>query len=229
MKSFLLPLASPLVSLAMVGSLAANSVEKVPIGSIESLQSHVVADSKADLAWQISYPVHNFNETDSIVKVSFITAAIGPLNTFQFGLRIAGGSYQEFYHGVSEEHRDYSLEQGAVIAETSLGHGDEIEFLARHNGRNADVGWVSSTDPSQSQQIIELQNGDPVPDVPPVPGQRSVADILEPYSSNGFITIGENQKILLFEIFTSDRNHFGFDLQDVIILVSHEQVPLDED
>lgn len=228
MKSLLTTFKFPLLLLACSGNLAANQVPSIPIGSLKALQSHVVADTKAELEWQISYPVHNFNETDSQVTVKFITAAIGPRWNLQFGLNINGEGYQEFYNGVSEENPAYSLSPGIVVADVFLERDLEIEFLAKHERSQIPGQWVSSENPAQQQQIIKLKNGDPVPAVPPVQGQRSVADILSPYSRNGVISIGEHEKILLFELYTSDKDHFGFDIQDLILLVSHNQVALDE-
>ena len=211
--------------LSITGALSANeNIQEVPLGNLNALQSIVIEGSKADLEWEITYPVHNFNETDAKVKVQFITCAIGPTWRIEFGTRIDGGAYQEFYHGVSEENSNYTLTPGTVVAENSVEAGQNIEFLARHERTQIDAGWVSSTDPTQAQQVIRLVKGDPVPNVPPVPGQRSVADILAPYSTNGVMTIGEDQQIILFEIYTDNINSVGFDIQDLVLLVSFEQL-----
>ena len=228
MKNKELSIVTAVLSAALTGTLSSREeAPQSPIGTISSRQAHVVSGANADLDWQISYPVHSFNQTDSEVKVRFITCAIGPRWRIQFGTRLEGGSYNEFYHGFSEEHPSYSLTPGTVVSRTFLSAGEEIEFLVKHERSQVPGKWVSSADPSLEHLIIELKNGDAVPDVAPVSGQRSVADILAPYSEDGKITIGDNEKILLFELFTTDVEHFGFDLQDLVLLVSHEQVELD--
>ena len=219
------------LSFALVSSaLAADEQEQQPIGSLEALRSQVITGETVGLQWKISYPVHNFNQTDATVRVQFITCAIGPRSTIRFGTQITGGSYEEFYNGVSEEHPDYALSPETIISENAVEAGKEIDFLARHaNSRiTSHGGWVSSAFDDQAAQIIEVHRGDVVPDVPPVRGQRSVAEILAPYSENGIVTIGENQRILLFEVFTDDLEHNSFDLQDLVLLVSHDQISLDE-
>ena len=97
---------------SLVGAVAlmANEGLDIPIGSIGAIETHVLPGQKANLTWQIAYPVSNFNETDTRVTARFITLATGPRNTVQFGTRIGDGPYVEFYNGVSEEHPDYDLE-----------------------------------------------------------------------------------------------------------------------
>ena len=209
---------------------AATDAPQTPRGSLAALQQTVVAGSHADLDWRISYPVHNFNETDTEVTVRFITCAIGNGDVIRFGTRTGRGRYEEFYNGHSEGHPSYSITPETIVSKTYLSAGQEIEFLTKYNGSRISTsnGWVSSRNPAQAQQIIELHEGDPVPAVAPVPGQRSVADILAPYSANGVMTIGANQKIILFEVYTDDLDHYTFDLQDLILLVSYEQIDVEQ-
>jgi len=228
MKIKSIPTSLALLALAGGQLTQANESFATPIGSLDALQKHVLVGDTVDLDWKISYPVHNFNETDSKVRVQFITLATGPNNTVSFGTRITGQSFREFYNGVSEEHPNYALTPGTNVSQDILEHGLTIEFLAKHSRSQVPGAWVSSENPAHAHQIIELVHGDPIPKVTPVQGQRSVAEILAPYNENGTVSIGHNQKILLFEIFTSDVNHFGFDLQDLVLLVSHEQLALHE-
>ena len=217
--------------LTLAGIAGANETSIAqPIGSIKALQETVVEGQTADLDWKISYPVFNFNETDALVTASFITAATGANNTIQFGTRVNGGDYTEFYNGVSEDHANYAVSPGTIISETLVSAGEEIEFLSRHSRTQIreNGGWVSSTNTSQQDLVIELVRGDIVPDVAGAGDQRSVAEILTPYSENGVLTIGENQKIILFEIFTTNQNSRGFDIQDVVILVSYEQIAIED-
>ena len=231
MKQTKFPLKSILTFLALAGMTSANETSLAqPIGSIQSLQNTVVSGEKVDLDWQISFPVHNFNETDTRVTASFITAATGANNTILFGTRVNGEDYTEFYNGVSEDHPDYTVTPGTIISETLVSAGEEIEFLARHSRTriSGNEGWVSSTNPSQRALVIELERGDAIPSVAGAGNQRSVAEILAPYSEDGVLTIGEHQKIILFEIYTTNQRSHGFDLQDVVILVSYEQISLED-
>lgn len=213
------------MSLALVGiSQAQETDSAIPQGKITPAQIKVFEGSKVDLSWKISYPPTSLPpQVDTKVTVRFITCAIGPRWRLQFGTAV-NGEYTEFYHGFSEEHPSYALTPGTVVSETFLSHTKSIEFRAKHEASRVRGQWISSIDPAQEQQIIKLKNGDKVPSVAPVRGQRSVADILAPYSKNGVINISDTQEILLFELYTSDTRHFGFDLQDLVLLVSYEQV-----
>ena len=203
---------------------------QTPQGSLKALQEMVVEGSHVDLDWKISYPVHNFNETDTEVTVRFITCAIGNGDIIRFGTRTDGAAYEEFYNGHSEGHPSYSITPETIVSKTFLSANHEIEFLTKYLGSRIRTsnGWVSSLNPAQRRQIIELHKGDAVPNVAPVPGQRSVADILAPYSQNGVMTIGKDQKIILFEVYTDDVRSSAFDLQDLILLVTYEQVDITE-
>lgn len=228
MKQKTFPLTTVLACLSLAGSISAKEENSQPIGKIDSLQSIVKEGTKADLNWKISYPVHKFNQTDSLVTVRFITAAVGPKWRINFGTRTNGAPYEEFYHGFTEDHPSYALSPELIVSETLVSANEEIEFLLRHEASKIPGAWVSSLNPAHKDQVIELHKGDQVPTVAGAGDQRSVAEILAPYSENGIVTIGENQRIILFEIYTTDKNSPGFDLQDVVLLVSHEQVPLED-
>ena len=213
-----------------VSSLSAQEALEIPIGSIDALESHVLPGQKANLDWRIAYPVTGDpSGHDTRVTAQFITLATGPRNTVLFGTRIGeDGPFVEFYNGVAEEHPDYDLEPGTVIAETLVSAGEEIFFEFLHSKTRIEpFGGVVST-ARESNLVITLNRGDAVPTIPPVGGQRSVAEIVEPYSSNGVMTLGSNQQIVLMELFTDDEDHNSYDLQDAVILISRDRVTLEE-
>ena len=221
-KSLILQVSALLLACS---SFASAQLLSQPIGSLEALKKIVNPGEKVGLDWQISYPVFNFNETDSEVTVRFITTALGPVSKLTFGTRL-NGVYTEFYEGISEDNEAYALSPGTIVRRQFVPAGQEIEFLARHHTHNlGGDGWVSSVADVDSNLVIVLKDGDPVPTLAP-PGQRSVAEILAPYSKNGIVDIGPNQKLICFEIFTANTNSLAYDLQDLVILVSHEQAPL---
>jgi len=230
MKHLFIPKALT-VALIAASILSAQAEEAAkPEGRISTDLTKVLGGSKVNLDWNISYPVINLTDkVDTQVTVKFITLAIGPRWTVKFGTTI-DGKYTQFYNGVSEEHSNYKLEPGAVVASTFKSHNTPIGFRARHARTQISTsgGWVDSNDPAMADQIIRLVDGDQVPSVAPVAGQRSVADILQPYSKDGYINIGNNQEIYIFELYTANKNHFGFDLQDLVLLVSYEQVDVTE-
>ena len=209
-----------------------------PIGSISSSDSLVLTNSLVDLDWRISYPVERGEdevETDSVVTVKFITFSIGTNSTMRFGTTVNGRNYTQHYNGVSETNPNYQLDAGTVVIDKLLlSKFEDIEFWARHfnpanSVRQVDNGWVGHRRPYNTNNdlmIVELNNGDDVPDLDGEVGQRSLVEILEPYSKDGKISIGENESIILFEVFTRETNHSSYDLNDLILLVSYDQVPL---
>ena len=233
MKTFNTPVSKIVGFTSLLIALASPcfAAEDVPVGKIGAAETFVGAGEKATLNWEISYPLNSGNPTETarLMTVKFITAAIGPNSTFSFWTALPGQSPILFYRGISEDNRNYALNPGVVVAQSVVEAGETIELIAQHHQAHSSLRGktVSTADPSDAQNIIKLKNGDPVPTVDGVGNQRPVSQILGPYSENGIVTIGEFEEIYLMELWTTNRNNRGFDLQDLVLLVSYEQVPLD--
>ncbi|MGJ8632513.1 MAG: hypothetical protein ACSHX7_01215 [Luteolibacter sp.] len=221
-----------IASLVIAFASPSHAIEQTPIGSISALETYVATGEKATLDWQISYPLSSTNTSDTarVMTVKFITAAIGKNSQFSFWTALPGESPVLFYTGISEDNPNYALDSGTVVAETVVEAGESIELIAQHHSAEKATlrgQTVSTADSNDVDNIIKLKNGDAVPLVDGVGDQRPVSQILAPYSDNGVITIGEHEEIYLFELWTSNVGGYGFDLQDLVLLVSYSQVPLE--
>ncbi|MCH7546468.1 MAG: fibro-slime domain-containing protein [Planctomycetes bacterium] len=73
-----------------------------------------------------------------------------------------------------------------------------------------------------SQQVIVLRDGDPVPAIDPFPGQDPLDVYIADYvdAATNTISLLENQVIYLFELYTTDMGSIFADFQDMVILLS---------
>ena len=73
-----------------------------------------------------------------------------------------------------------------------------------------------------SQQVIVLRDGDPVPAIDPAPGQDPLTVYIADYVdiATNTISLLENQVIYLFELYTTDMTSKYADFQDMVILLS---------
>ena len=73
-----------------------------------------------------------------------------------------------------------------------------------------------------SQQVIVLRDGDPVPAIDPFPGQDPLDVYIADYvdAATNTISLLENQVIYLYELYTTDMNADAADFQDMIVLLS---------
>lgn len=83
---------------------------------------------------------------------------------------------------------------------------------------------VESTE--DSDQVIVLRDGDPVPDYKGLDDQADVEEYLRDYvdyttdPDNPRMKLAENQAIFLFELGVTNQNSAGFDMQDLVVLVT---------
>lgn len=73
-----------------------------------------------------------------------------------------------------------------------------------------------------SQQVIVLRDGDPVPDIDPYGDQQPLAVYIADYvdEANNTIDLEPYQVIYLYELYTTDMNAATADFQDMVVLLS---------
>jgi parallel beta-helix repeat protein len=77
-----------------------------------------------------------------------------------------------------------------------------------------------TVDSAQSTPYVYLlRDGDPVPDIPGYQDQDSIADYVADYVDEGYMALGNNQVIFLYEL-ASPLYSSGADFQDLVVLVS---------
>ncbi|MGD7652788.1 MAG: hypothetical protein ACQCXQ_06215 [Verrucomicrobiales bacterium] len=109
--------------------------------------------------------------------------------------------------------------------ETVINADETIEFAGRAylNGE-----WLpTATTTASSPHIVALRDGDPVPDIKAFQTNQ-IAGYLEPYLDSGdTANIGPRDLLYLVELTTTDPDSGDYNLQDLVFLVTFEQVPVD--
>jgi hypothetical protein len=109
-----------------------------------------------------------------------------------------------------------------VVLATKIKPGDIINF----GGRGFhDKAWLPLyTTAASTPNILTLKNGDQVPTTTSAFQQSLIEDFLKPYLAmdGKTVKIGNREFIVLMELGQTDPAHYGFDLQDLAILVTFE-------
>jgi len=93
------------------------------------------------------------------------------------------------------------------------------------DGGEWDKGWYSFLDVESEQDsdhLIVLRDGEPVPDIEPLRNQDSIASFVSDYvdEATGTISLQQNQAIYLYELGTQDLESNAADFQDLVVLVT---------
>jgi hypothetical protein len=207
-----------------------------PVGSLSAFPTVVRTGTYPTLTWNISYP--------SLV-LDYITrdpdGTLTPKRDLYMDVRILGASYQigtysdgtpkwgtvESYvraDGATSFTRIFQGIQTQIsptkIYYTKLCHsGRAIDFRSRcYNGSS----WLSyrSTE-SLTANVVALVNGERPPDTVPAFQQQNIEAFLRPYlDSEGKLMIGPLDVVYLFELGQTNTSSSGFDLQDLVLLVT---------
>ncbi|MEM9079695.1 MAG: hypothetical protein AAGC74_03280 [Verrucomicrobiota bacterium] len=205
-----------------------------PTGSLVAVEEFVVAGQKANLDWSIKYPAKVDPEgnptTDSTMEIRLIGAAVGYTSGITLDASL-NGEMKRFYNGYGELHPSYDITPGEIVASVDTKAGTDVEFHVYHwkdnphydNRITKNNGWVSTNHPDQQKQFIKLLDGDTVPDYHRNGAQSKIEELIDQYlDEDGRVSIGDNSVIITFEVYTENPNSGGFDMQDVIVLVTYK-------
>lgn len=212
----------------------------IPSGSLTAFPTQVQTGTNPLLTWSIGYPENVGNVVtidppgtitplrDLCMDVRVIGASVKRVWTNHHGqitdwewvntecqMKYGGNSYQRIFYGKQTNvNPDLVVHSQVVTANTPINFGGRY---VQSNGSWST--WYSST--NSSNNVIALKNGDNPPDVQALYGQSTVEDFLRPYiDSNGNINIGPKDVIYLVELTHTNSSHGGFDLQDLVLLVT---------
>ena len=128
-----------------------------------------------------------------------------------------GSSWQRLFYGYQT-----SVNPSKVVFETNVVDGDTINL----GGRGwRDGAWLPFYHTAMAtSNLVMLKNGDRVPSTVPALNGMSIESFLKPYmnTSTKTVSIGDRDLILLMELGQTNPNNSGFDLQDLVVLVTFE-------
>lgn len=207
---------------------------KAPTGTLDVNKTWVRTGSKPQLTWNISFPNTepdiDITPEDKIIprkrtmmEVRVVGAGFTSGRThpdLAVHSRIGGSnSWKRLFQGP-----DYSVQPSKVLQRQIVEAGTTIDFSAR--AQSGSSSWYSSRNTlSENDTVIALRDGDKVPNYTPVGQQGTISSFLTQYiDKNNRVTIGPRDVIYLFECYATKPYSGGFDMQDVVLLVSFSDV-----
>ncbi|MBB5353386.1 hypothetical protein HNR46_003643 [Haloferula luteola] len=211
----------------------------LPTGSLDAFPTLVQTGTHPTLSWEIQYPESILD----IIQIDPEDGSIVPLEDLCMEIRVLGASYQV---GVDRKGRPV---WGYVEAQARIGSSGSfaqffydtqddvkpsylygfasvpamtrIDFRARCFNGGQWLPWRSTE--SASPNVVALINGDQPPSSVPAFSQGNIEDFLDPYlDEGGKVEIGPKDVIYLIELGQTDTTSSGFDLQDIVLLVSFD-------
>jgi len=188
---------------------------------------------KSQLAWEIEYPAPITSVVDIVPP-----NVIKPKKDMKLKVRVLGASFQETVtsflpvevqwskNGSSWTRIYYGLQTNVLpnvpVLQTTVKAGDTVNFGGRGY---RDRAWLPLYNTAQAtNNLVMLKNGDRVPTTVPALNGSSIESFLKPYMDTVTkkVKIGDRDLILLMELGQTNTSNSGFDLQDLVVLVTFE-------
>jgi hypothetical protein len=190
--------------------------------------------ARSQLDWQIQYPAPPVTEVIEIVTPN----TIKPKQDLKMRVRVLGASFQESVSSYlpvevmwSKNNSSWtrvfygkqtSVSPSTVMLNTTVKKNDKINFGGRGYRDGAWLPLYNTA--STTSNLVMLKNGDKVPSTIPAMQQGAIESFLTPYllADKKTVSIGNRDLILLMELGQTNTNASGFDLQDLVVLVTFE-------
>lgn len=226
-------------SIAMSPALRAQTDPSIPVGNLDAFPTIVQTGTHPTLTWDIEYP----STTDEVIIIdppgtvipienTCVTARIvgtsvkrvwlnkwGQVTKWDWvpaeaWMKIDNGSWNRLFFGDLND-----VKPNKKVYSAPIQAGQEINFGARYYVDGQYSTFFSSE--NSSQNVIALVKGDTPPTKQPLYQQPDLMSFLEPYLDHeGKIDIGPLDVIYVMELTHTDWDHGGFDLQDMVVLLS---------
>jgi hypothetical protein len=220
--------------LISAGLNAATTDPSVPVGSLQATPTLVKAGTLPGLSWSIQYP-------NTIIDVITITdpGKITPKEDLYMDVRVLGAAYQIATNtwGLVESNvkvgtanyarffydRQNNVNPTKIMYTRLVRKNEAIHFKSRCNTGSTWRPYISTE--VMNQNVTALVNGDDPPSYVPAFSQGSIESYLRPYlAANGKINIGPLDVIYLFELGQTNTSASGFDMQDLVLLVTFRRI-----
>ena len=232
--------ASALMYSLLTPAASAQTNPSVPVGWLNAGAGMVRAGTSPTLQWNISYPAIVVDyvtvtvpatvtpKQDLEMKVRVLGAGVTSSNsngsnlTFvptESMISVGGSSYQRIFYG-----NNHAVDPGKVVFSKEVKKGEAIRFGGRYFFNKAWSQFYSSS--SGTNNVRTLVNGQTPPTTYPLHTAPTLENFIKPYlDSAGKVKIGPMDVIVFMELTHTDSqaDHQGYDLQDMVLLVTFEE------
>lgn len=215
----------------------ANS-PSIPVGWLTAFPTVVQTGTKPTLTWDISYPsvvkdfvevippstVNPKAELDVEVRVlgNGVTVSTSG-GGFSFvnaeaTLSFNSGSYSRIFYGTNLNVNPNTI----VWSRTRIRAGERLRFGGRFFHNNS---WGTTfTSQSSTPNVRSLVSGDTPPSKLPANGAPTLESFIRPYlGTDGKVKIGPMDVIVFMELTHTNEADSGYDLQDMVLLVTFKE------
>ncbi len=211
-----------------------ESIPEEPSGWLSATPKIVSTGSYPTLTWGINHPAIvtdyvTVSETSFITKETVdyeirvlgagVTSGSGKNLTFiptEATFSYGGGAYSRIFYGTNS---DVKKAPNDVVKSGTFTPGTQVKFGGRYYYNNK---WASTyTSDSSGKNVRVLVNGQKPPAKVPANGAPSLESFLAPVlNANGKVNIGPLDMIVFMELTHTDEKDSGYDLQDMVLLVT---------
>ncbi|BCU78508.1 hypothetical protein [Luteolibacter sp. LG18] len=221
-----------LIAAALAPASKAATTESVPRGTLTTSADLLRVGLKPTLTWNVEFP----SEISTVVDIIPPNTVV-PKQDVTMKIRVLGASFQESltsYLTVQAFYRtngsawvtafsglQTTVVPSTILVQKTITKNTKLDF----GGRGYRSGWLTLYNTgTTSPNVVMLKNGDAVPDTTPAFQQGEIESFLKPYinSTTKKISIGPKDLIILYELGQTDTKASGFDLQDLVMLVTFE-------
>jgi hypothetical protein len=130
---------------------------------------------------------------------------------------INNSSWTRIFYGTQSQ-----VNPTTLVLDTTVKKGDIVDFGGRGYWDKAWLPFYNTA--ATSPNVVTLKNGDTIPSTIPALQLGLIEDFLKPYlaADEKTVSIGDKDLILLMELGQTSPDSSGFDLQDLVVLVTFE-------
>ncbi len=208
---------------------------QIPVGTLSAFPTIVQTGTHPTLTWSVTIPesVEDIIEIqlpgtlvpkrDVIMDVRILGAGVtvSANNNAGFNfvptecqINVDGKGYSQIFYGTNND-----VNPNDIVYTKNVKEGETVNFGSRYYYNNKWGTWYSTT--NSGNNVVALKNGDTPPTTTPMHYAPTIESFIRPYlDEEGKIKIGPRDVLYLMELTHTDRDHTGFDLQDMAVLVT---------
>mgnify|MGYP006908210651 CR=1 FL=1 len=230
---------SALASGLLVVASAHGSNTGMPTGWITCTPGAVKLGTFPTMKWDIDYPnnIDNYVIIDPPGEIETKERLRMEIRVLGAGVTVSNRSSIQFVHTEAWfslnrgswsrlfSGDNWDVRQDRVVYSATVNAGSSLRFGGRYWWNNRWSDFYSSNDGTPN--VVVLKNGDEVPTTYPIAEAPTVEEFIKPYLDAGSkVRIGPMDCIIMMELTHTEnqRNNLGYDLQDMVLLVTFESI-----
>jgi len=210
----------------------------IPVGTLSAFPTIVQTGTKPTLTWSINYPsiVQDYvtvtppgtitPKENLICEIRVLGAGVtsqnqdGTITYYRTQGKIRFNGSSSWVTVFDGKQTDTIVQQQGIIRTYTVNANQPINFSGRYYNHNNST-WFTEFFSTSSNNIRALVSGQTCPNNIPDYNAPSLESFLRPYlDANKKVKIGPLDVIIIMELTHTDTSHVGYDIQDLVYLVT---------